>query len=1764
MHYPIVSFVRRSIRTVSWALAVFAAFSSISAAGAAPLVFEGDHGPGKGKHIVFLAGDHEYRSEESLPELARILAKHHGFKCTVLFDIDKSSGEIAIGNSNMPDMDALDTADLAVVFLRFQDFPAEQMKHLDAYLNRGGPVVGMRTATHAFKMPAADPFAKYSFDHKGDEYKLGFGHQVLGQTWVGHYGRNHQQSTRITIVDDKKSHPILRGVKDIWVQAGAYVGKPTDGEILTMAQPLNGMQADSPVDATKPPMPSEWTRSYKSASGKSGRAFTSLYGTPEDFLNDGYRRMMVNGCFWALGLDDAIKPDANIAFVGPFKPNTFGNAYARGVKPEMYAGFESPIPANNNVSEPDSTKKNVDKKNVDKKNVDKMNVDKKNLNSRVPDKKAAAESGTAVKTAALAENDANQAAAAKSAATVAAPAGDSKPARYVRIELPGASRILTLAEVEVYSGGKNVAPGGKASQSSTNAGGVASKAIDGNKDSDYTKGGQTHTNNDGEKDPWWEVDLGKAVDVEKIGVWNRSGFEARLSDFTVVLLDADRKPVFQLAGIHAPQALEIDVKNGGKLTYLDYSGKPGKPFSGEAAVAKDDAKKKGGKPKIKEEKPKDATLVDVPADYRDPLPFAFKKGDTVAMLGNGLPDRMQHDGWLETLLQSQLADQQVRFRNMSASGDRPNSYPRSSGQLSMAAYLQKVKPDVIFAFFGYNESYEGKPDDYKQQLIDFVKKTRAAKPNGSSFPRIVLFSPIAHENLHSPNVPDGKAHNKQLEAYTAATQAAAKEVGVGFVDLFHPTLALYKAAKTPLTINGVHLSEDGDRQLAEVIAKELLGKAVSSATTSLATLRQAVLDKDLHWWNRYRASDGNDVWGSRSILKFTNDQSNADVLQPELVALDVLTANRDERVWALAAGRDLTIDDSNVPKAVPVVSNVGGGSKSSSAVKEGSLKYMSGEEGLKSMAVAKGFKVNLFADEARFPQLIKPVQMQFDTQGRLWVATWPSYPKWEPHQPLTDAILIVHDDDGDGVADRVTEFAKVQNPLGFEFWNGGVLVTCQSELLFLKDTKGDGVADVRIVMLQGLDSSDTHHGANNLIYGPDGGIYWQSGVFMQHNYEHPWGPSLQAAASAMYRFDPRRFTISMHATNSPNPHGIAFDYWGYHYATDGTGGRAYQVRPEGNGFKMHELLKKEVRPVTSSEIVSSANFPESMQGDFLICNVIGFLGIKHYHLERNPETGAVWGEPAGEPLTVQVENADGSKTEDKSRGLLMSGDKNFRPSDAIFAPDGSLYFSDWQNVIIGHMQHNARDPNRDHTHGRIYRMVYTDRPLQKPVAIAGQPIPALLENLKSPIDGIRHRTRIELSGRDSTEVIAATREWIKKFDPNKKEDAHNLLEALWLFQQHNVKNFELLDQLLKSPEPHARIAAKTVQHFWLDVEKTYRGGVIAGESLDLTQKSGILTNTPQLTTIRVATVPEKMMYDVKELTVTPGKKVKLTFANQDFMPHNILLVKPGKADDVGLKAIALGAKGFDVGFIPESSDILWHSHLVDHGQEEVLEFTAPTEEGAYPYLCSFPGHHRIMRGMLYVTNNLKEFLVKHPPEEIKITQWKHSDFTDDFKRVGEHRSYAEGKQLFSTLGCAQCHKLNKDDAAGGITMTGGGHNSVGPNVDDTVKKYKGDAKAVLLEVLEPSRTIDDKFKQSILELEDGTSRTGIILAEDSTSLTILAGTPAKEQKIEKKNIDSRRTSPVSIMPAGLLNTLDKEQILDLLAYLMADGNADDPAFKHHH
>lgn len=310
------------------------------------LVYEGDRGPGRGKHIVWLAGDHEYRGEESLPALARIMARHYGFKSSVFFTTDPATGFVVPGSSNIAGLEALKTADLLVVFLRFQDFPDAEMQHIADYLDRGGPVVGFRTATHAFQIKRPDArFLKFTWNQKGD-YDGGFGRQILGETWVSHYGRNHKQSSRLLLQPDQLSHPILSGVKDVWAQSGGYTAAPMPGSrVLAMGQILNGMTPDSPAAPDKELMPVAWHRTYKGASGGEGRVFTTTHGASEDLLNDGFRRMAVNGTLWAAGLESAIRPDGPIAFVGPFQPTTYAfDGYVKGMKPSDMSGWDSPIP----------------------------------------------------------------------------------------------------------------------------------------------------------------------------------------------------------------------------------------------------------------------------------------------------------------------------------------------------------------------------------------------------------------------------------------------------------------------------------------------------------------------------------------------------------------------------------------------------------------------------------------------------------------------------------------------------------------------------------------------------------------------------------------------------------------------------------------------------------------------------------------------------------------------------------------------------------------------------------------------------------------------------------------------------------------------------------------------------------------------------------------------------------------------------------------------------------------------------------------------------------------------------------------------------------------------------------------------------------------------------------------------------------------------------------------------------------------------------
>ena len=308
------------------------------------VVYEGGSGPGKGKHIVLIAGDEEYRSEEGLPQLGRILSDRHGFRCTVLFPINPADGTIDPTRSHIPGLEALQSADLMIVLLRFRNLPDQQMQYIVDYLDTGKPVMGLRTATHAFLIPPGRIFSRYSNDSKEEGWEGGFGPRILGEKWVGHHGLHAKQSTRGLIAPGAESHPILQGCNDIWGPTDVYTVRlplPADCRPLVMGQVLEGMSPnDKPLGGPKndPMMPVAWTKSYQGIHGKTGRVFTTTMGAANDLLSEGLRRLVVNAVYWCLGMEGTIPLRANVDLVGTYQPTQFGfGAFRKGLKPSDFA-----------------------------------------------------------------------------------------------------------------------------------------------------------------------------------------------------------------------------------------------------------------------------------------------------------------------------------------------------------------------------------------------------------------------------------------------------------------------------------------------------------------------------------------------------------------------------------------------------------------------------------------------------------------------------------------------------------------------------------------------------------------------------------------------------------------------------------------------------------------------------------------------------------------------------------------------------------------------------------------------------------------------------------------------------------------------------------------------------------------------------------------------------------------------------------------------------------------------------------------------------------------------------------------------------------------------------------------------------------------------------------------------------------------------------------------------------------------------------------
>ena len=804
----------------------------------------------------------------------------------------------------------------------------------------------------------------------------------------------------------------------------------------------------------------------------------------------------------------------------------------------------------------------------------------------------------------------------------------------------------------------------------------------------------------------------------------------------------------------------------------------------------------------------------ISAGAAEPL-LKFKKGDHVAIVGSGLADRQQHQGWFESLIQKAFAGEELTIRNLGFAADEINVHPRSSDVPPIKWFLSMKKgdsspqghpeiiykagtdfgADVILAYWGFNESFRGPQglDDFKKNLAGYLDNLQSAKFNGESAPRIVLFSPIAQEDMHDPNFSDGAANNANIGLYTQAMAEVAKSKGIPFVDLFKPSKDLFQQAKHPLTINGIHLTEDGEKLLAPVEFEAVFGdKPPSSDDPKLTKIREAVLSKNYEWSHRYRTVDQFNIYGQRSRIAYEG-VTNAKILGEEMAQRDVKTANRDKLIWAVAKGESYQVADDNLPAVDFTPPN-----------RKDEVPYIDPEEAIKYLKLAPGCKVELVASEKTFPDLINPVQMNFDTKGRLWIAAWPNYPETSPTTKVFDKILIVDLDPITGKAAKISTFIDGLNcPTGFQFYKDGILLMQSPDLLWVRDTDGDGKADKIERVLHGLDAADSHHETNSICLEPGGAVYLSDGIFHSSNVETFNGP-IRNSNGAIYRYEPLSGKFMRHAPYGfANPHGRVFDYWGNDLITDATGNDNY-FGPAFSGHLdtgahpgMEKFWNRPSRPCAGTAILTSRHFPDDWQGLFLNTNVISIQGI--FRSKLTEDGSGIRGETL--PNLIETD---------------LVKNPNFRPSGITVAPDGSLYFMDWSQMLIGHLQHHLRDPNRDHLHGRLYRITYEGRPLMVPKKIDGQPIAELLDLLKEPENDVRLRAKIELGKHNAKEVTDGVAKWVKTLDPKEPTYEHNMLEALWVHQWHNIVNLPLLERVLKSTDPRARAQGVRVLGYWRD------------------------------------------------------------------------------------------------------------------------------------------------------------------------------------------------------------------------------------------------------------------------------------------------------------------------------------------------------------
>ena len=791
-------------------------------------------------------------------------------------------------------------------------------------------------------------------------------------------------------------------------------------------------------------------------------------------------------------------------------------------------------------------------------------------------------------------------------------------------------------------------------------------------------------------------------------------------------------------------------------------------------------------------------------------------GQRIAIVGNSTAERMNLFGHLETMMQMRFHHQRPVIRNFGWPADEVGNQQRPGNYTLIDDPLKVFRPDLFLCFFGLNESYAGGSADAVKKFTDdyrayIARQTKEFTLDGRK-PRFVLVTPMAFESTGDPLHPSGSAENERLEVYAEAVRQLGKADGYPVVDLWQVTNRTFaKEPAAQFTINGIHLNEQGDELIGREIDRQLFGNETAPFDSSqFERVRKAVNDKSWFHLQDYRMLNGWYVYGGRRTW-------DTETFPGEFRKIREMVAVRDRYVWDLAAGRTSADqpDDSATGQVFIPETMFGSRDENFREMREPkTLVYPTPEESIQQMTMPDDFEVKLFASEREFPELANPTQIAFDNRGRLWVSCMVNYPQWLPNSSKpNDRLLILEDTDGDGSADVCkTFYDKLICPTGFEFYDGGVLVVDEPRILHLKDTDGDDVADEAVQLLDGIATDDTHHAMGAWEYSHGGLLHMQEGVSMSTTLETPWGPFRNHGPSGSYVWDLASQKIRHFRTPSyGNPWCLVFDKWGNGIIGDGTNAQQHWASllsgaAVNSRRSVQPIFDNEgMRPAVGNDFLHSRHFPDSVQGQFIYACVINMHGMPMFTVGDEEGTAGL----------------SGKRVED----LLSSTDMFFRPVDPKIGPDGALWFGDWCNALIGHMQYSQRDPNRDHKHGRIYRMVCKNKPLIQPETQAGKSIDELLTQLTTYETRTRYRARRELHDRDRDDVLAAVDRWITdSSDPNR------LCEALWLQEAFHHVDQVLLTRILDCDDFHARAAAIHVvgnQWEWMeDPNQFLRRGIV--------------------------------------------------------------------------------------------------------------------------------------------------------------------------------------------------------------------------------------------------------------------------------------------------------------------------------------------------